>query len=183
MSQSKTAATANTPPPPPPSSSSSTTNDNSNPQQGTGGSPEDTTATVSPLATTSSSSSNAVSATATRRVFKIPPTKKDERKLFVGGLPANSKYLMFVIPVSCFSCRCAFVFPVGLAVCDLLGGFFKRRKEAVFSSRFVTEEEFRTFFSQFGKLIDSVVMFDRETRRSRGFGFVTFEDPVRTFIF
>jgi RNA recognition motif-containing protein len=43
----------------------------------------------------------------------------------------------------------------------------------------VTEEEFREFFEQFGTLIDSVVMFDRETRRSRGFGFVTFEEEVR----
>ena len=37
------------------------------------------------------------------------------------------------------------------------------------------------FFEQFGALLDSVVMFDRETKNSRGFGFVTFEDPVRDF--
>ena len=42
----------------------------------------------------------------------------------------------------------------------------------------VTSEEFRDFFGKFGLLVDSVVMFDRETQRSRGFGFVTFEDPV-----
>jgi RNA recognition motif-containing protein len=42
----------------------------------------------------------------------------------------------------------------------------------------VTEGEFREFFEQFGVLIDSVVMFDRDTGRSRGFGFVTFEDEV-----
>ena len=41
----------------------------------------------------------------------------------------------------------------------------------------VTEEEFREFFSQYGTLVDSVVMFDWETKRSRGFGFVTYEDP------
>ncbi|CAJ1952406.1 unnamed protein product [Cylindrotheca closterium] len=41
----------------------------------------------------------------------------------------------------------------------------------------VTNEEFRLFFEQFGALLDSVVMFDRETKNSRGFGFVTFEDP------
>lgn len=29
----------------------------------------------------------------TRRVFNVPPSKKDERKLFVGGLPSNSKYI------------------------------------------------------------------------------------------
>lgn len=66
-----------------------------------------------------------------RRVFNVPPTKKDERKLFVGGLPAN-----------------------------------------------ITGDEFAQFFETFGKLIDSVVMFDRDTGRSRGFGFVTFDDPT-----
>ena len=34
----------------------------------------------------------------------------------------------------------------------------------------------REFFSQFGKVIDSTVMLDRETGRSKGFGFVSFED-------
>jgi hypothetical protein len=45
----------------------------------------------------------------------------------------------------------------------------------------VTDPEFRYFFSQFGELRESVVMFDRETRRSRGFGFVTFVNPVSIF--
>lgn len=39
----------------------------------------------------------------------------------------------------------------------------------------VTSEEFKVFFEQFGVIVDSVVMFDRETQRSRGFGFVTFQ--------
>lgn len=63
--------------------------------------------------------------------MKIPPNKKDNRKLFIGGIPGN-----------------------------------------------VSDLEFRRFFEQFGTVIDSVVMFDRETRRSRGFGFVTFEDTA-----
>jgi RNA recognition motif. (a.k.a. RRM, RBD, or RNP domain) len=41
----------------------------------------------------------------------------------------------------------------------------------------VTSHEFLTYFSQFGNILDSVVMFDRETRKPRGFGFVTFDDP------
>jgi RNA recognition motif-containing protein len=45
----------------------------------------------------------------------------------------------------------------------------------------VTEPEFRAFFQQFGELHDCVVMFDRETDRSRGFGFVTYVDPVSVF--
>ncbi len=42
----------------------------------------------------------------------------------------------------------------------------------------VTDPEFRYFFSQFGELHESIVMFDRVTRRSRGFGFVTYVNPV-----
>ena len=42
----------------------------------------------------------------------------------------------------------------------------------------VTDAEFRAFFEQYGELIDSVVMFDFETQRSRGFGFVTFQDAA-----
>jgi hypothetical protein len=42
----------------------------------------------------------------------------------------------------------------------------------------ITNEEFHAFFEQFGQVMDSFVMFHRETRRSRGFGFVTFKDPA-----
>jgi len=38
----------------------------------------------------------------------------------------------------------------------------------------VTDIEFLEFFQQFGQVVDSVVMVDRLTKRSRGFGFVTF---------
>jgi len=41
----------------------------------------------------------------------------------------------------------------------------------------ITDPEFREFFHQFGELHESIVMFDRETRRSRGFGFVTYVNP------
>jgi RNA recognition motif-containing protein len=40
----------------------------------------------------------------------------------------------------------------------------------------VTDDVFFDYFEQFGKVVDSVVMYDRVTNRSRGFGFVTFED-------
>lgn len=40
----------------------------------------------------------------------------------------------------------------------------------------MTSESMREFFSQFGKVIDSTVMLDRETGRSKGFGFVSFEN-------
>jgi RNA-binding protein Musashi len=41
----------------------------------------------------------------------------------------------------------------------------------------------REFFSQFGKVVDSTVMLDRETGRSKGFGFVSFEDTnVQPFL-
>jgi len=59
---------------------------------------------------------------------KIPPTKHDGRKLFVGGLPKTVK-----------------------------------------------NDEFRKVFERFGPLLDSAVIYDSETRISRGFGFVTFQ--------
>ncbi len=39
-----------------------------------------------------------------------------------------------------------------------------------------TTEDLRTAFSQFGQVTDATVMMDRNTGRSRGFGFVTMED-------
>jgi RNA-binding protein Musashi len=39
-----------------------------------------------------------------------------------------------------------------------------------------TADSMRAFFSKFGKVVDATVMVDRETGRSKGFGFVTFED-------
>lgn len=47
----------------------------------------------------------------------------------------------------------------------------------------VTSESMREFFSQFGRVVDSTVMLDRETGRSKGFGFVSFEDTnVQPFL-
>lgn len=40
----------------------------------------------------------------------------------------------------------------------------------------VTSESMREFFSQYGKVVDATVMLDRETGRSKGFGFVSFEN-------
>ena len=37
----------------------------------------------------------------------------------------------------------------------------------------------KAFFSSFGKVVDATVMLDRETGRSKGFGFVTFEDNTQ----
>eukprot|EP00573_Skeletonema_grethae_P008502 CAMPEP_0201697582 /NCGR_PEP_ID=MMETSP0578-20130828/11399_1 /ASSEMBLY_ACC=CAM_ASM_000663 /TAXON_ID=267565 /ORGANISM="Skeletonema grethea, Strain CCMP 1804" /LENGTH=435 /DNA_ID=CAMNT_0048183781 /DNA_START=53 /DNA_END=1360 /DNA_ORIENTATION=- len=44
----------------------------------------------------------------------------------------------------------------------------------------VNDEQFLQFFEKFGEVIDSVVMVDRNTKRSRGFGFVTFADQQVT---
>ncbi|OJJ02323.1 hypothetical protein ASPVEDRAFT_41817 [Aspergillus versicolor CBS 583.65] len=37
-------------------------------------------------------------------------------------------------------------------------------------------EALRHVFSEFGQVVDAIVMTDRETGRSRGFGFVTFSN-------
>jgi len=44
--------------------------------------------------------------------------------------------------------------------------------------RDVTKEKIDEYFSQFGEVVESVVMKDLMTGVSRGFGFVTFQDPV-----
>lgn len=41
-----------------------------------------------------------------------------------------------------------------------------------------SEEEFVAYFEQFGTLIDHVVMKDKVTGKSRGFGFVQYDDPA-----
>lgn len=41
-----------------------------------------------------------------------------------------------------------------------------------------TEDEFREFFSAFGRVIDATLMIDKDTGRPRGFGFVTFESDA-----
>merc|ERR1719188_108230 len=40
-----------------------------------------------------------------------------------------------------------------------------------------TEEVLSNYFMQYGTIIDSVVMKDRDTGNSRGFGFVTYDSP------
>lgn len=39
-----------------------------------------------------------------------------------------------------------------------------------------TSDTMREFFAAYGKVVDATVMVDRESGRSKGFGFVTFED-------
>ena len=36
----------------------------------------------------------------------------------------------------------------------------------------------KQFFSAYGKVVDATVMVDKESGRSKGFGFVTFEDST-----
>ncbi|KAF3923410.1 Nucleolin [Orbilia brochopaga] len=45
-------------------------------------------------------------------------------------------------------------------------------------SQDATEQDFRDYFMQFGRVIDSTLMIDKETGRPRGFGFVTFNDEA-----
>ncbi|KAF8553629.1 hypothetical protein OG21DRAFT_1413971, partial [Imleria badia] len=41
-------------------------------------------------------------------------------------------------------------------------------------------DSMREFFSTFGKVVDATVMVDRDSGRSKGFGFVTFEDATNS---
>lgn len=38
--------------------------------------------------------------------------------------------------------------------------------------------DFKKYFAQFGKVVSAEVMFNRETNKSRGFGFVIFESET-----
>lgn len=42
----------------------------------------------------------------------------------------------------------------------------------------VTDQDFKEYFGKYGEIVDAVVMIDRDTQRSRGFGFVTFAADV-----
>lgn len=39
---------------------------------------------------------------------------------------------------------------------------------------YTTEEGLKTYYGQWGKIVDVVVMKDQMTKRSRGFGFITY---------
>ncbi|CAH2352288.1 nuclear polyadenylated RNA-binding protein 4 [[Candida] railenensis] len=41
----------------------------------------------------------------------------------------------------------------------------------------VNEQDFNEFFSQFGSIVDAQLMIDKDTGRSRGFGFITYDSP------
>jgi len=45
-------------------------------------------------------------------------------------------------------------------------------------------EDFRQYFEQYGRILSAEVMYNRETRKSRGFGFVIFdsEDSIKLAI-
>lgn len=49
---------------------------------------------------------------------------------------------------------------------------------------FLLSETLRNYFSQYGEVVDCVIMKDKTTNQSRGFGFVKFKDPncVRTVL-
>ena len=57
--------------------------------------------------------------------------------------------------------------------------FLSRNLNIFFSYAFLQEtsaEEVKAYFSQFGKVDEAVMLMDQQTKRHRGFGFVTFEN-------
>lgn len=43
------------------------------------------------------------------------------------------------------------------------------------SDRLLSIADFRSYFEKYGRVISAEVMFNRETHKSRGFGFIVFE--------
>ena len=48
-------------------------------------------------------------------------------------------------------------------------------------SQETSAEEVKAYFSQFGKVEEAVMLMDQQTKRHRGFGFVTFEVGIFSF--
>ena len=48
----------------------------------------------------------------------------------------------------------------------------------------ISDDELKTYFSNYGNVIECLVMRDKETNKSRGFGFITYDDydPVDKII-
>ncbi|XP_061379525.1 heterogeneous nuclear ribonucleoprotein 27C isoform X2 [Danaus plexippus] len=42
----------------------------------------------------------------------------------------------------------------------------------------ITETDLRVFFGRYGKVMEVVIMYDQEKKKSRGFGFLSFEDEI-----
>ncbi|CAN0534071.1 unnamed protein product, partial [Ectocarpus sp. 8 AP-2014] len=67
----------------------------------------------------------------------------------------------FPLAVVCFLCACVSFIQI------FVGGLDQE----------VNDADFRGYFAKFGKVEDAVVMYDKKTGRSRGFGFITYDSP------
>ena len=66
--------------------------------------------------------------------------------------------------------------------------FFKNEKNNIYFLNFqvflgglpstITETDLRSFFSNYGEVCEVVIMYDQEKKKSRGFGFLSFENEI-----
>ncbi|GLD96276.1 hypothetical protein PINS_up004959 [Pythium insidiosum] len=64
-----------------------------------------------------------------------------------------------------------------VSTCSMSSNMGSTKKIFVGGLHYETKDaEFRRYFQQFGKVVSAEVMFNRETNKSRGFGFVVFEN-------
>ena len=78
-------------------------------------------------------------------------------KIFVGGLHYDTRDGEFALNLTLFAVSCLCV----MVNCLLFMNVFP--------------VEFRSYFEKYGKVLSAEVMFNRETHKSRGFGFIVFE--------
>ena len=107
-------------------------------------------------------------------------TSKDYRKIFVGGLPTDGKRNTLGLYNEMYSYRS--IYPCSLTLYDETNQnlFSSLRLTSIWFNDWtttVTQEEFLQCFEQYGTVVNCVILYYRFTSRSRGFGFITFEDP------
>lgn len=113
---------------------------------------------------------------------KGPKTKK----IFVGGIPPSitdgMQKCLRALASPPFVCALQSVVGVSPTYRDILiEPFFlgsERSPESNPSNSlpFVLSDEFKSYFSSFGSVVEHQIMQDHSTGRSRGFGFVTFDN-------
>lgn len=103
---------------------------------------------------------------------------REERPDTIDGIPiASAAEIQPLAATDEASISAAEISPSGVAPRPMRAARQRSTRLFVGGLSWDTQEEgLRQAFSEFGEITDAVVIFDRQTGRSRGFGFVTYAD-------